>query len=101
MDECKIPYPPCFYLDVLTLLKVLNLGFQKEIHDPVTTVQHITEFNWTMAKLKLLIDHSLEDNATRLTHFTKFLKERSITKNSEQVYQEKLCVCKGISHKLV
>ena len=88
MDECKIPYPPCFYLDVLALFKVLNLGFQKEIHDPVTAVQHITEFNWTIAKLRLLIDHFPEDNATRFTHFTKFLKEKSINKNSEYVYQD-------------
>ena len=41
-----------------------------------------------MAKLKLLIDHTLEDNATRLIHFTKFLEEKSINKNSEHVYQD-------------
>ena len=41
-----------------------------------------------MAKLKLLIDHFLEDNATCLTHFTKFLKEKSIAKNSEHVYED-------------
>ena len=41
-----------------------------------------------MAKLKLLIDHSLEDNATRLIHFTKFLEEKSINENSEHVYQD-------------
>ena len=42
------------YLDILTSLKVLSLGFQKEIHDPVSAVQ-CTEFKWTMAKLKLLL----------------------------------------------
>ena len=63
------------------------MGFGKEIHDPVTAVRHITEFNWTTAKLKLLIDYSLEDNATRLTLFTKFLKEKSINENSGHVYQ--------------
>ena len=86
--NAKYPIHLAIYLDVLTPLKVLSLGFQKEIHDPVTAVQHITEFNWTMAKLRLLIDLFLEDNATRLTHFTKFLKEKSINKNSEYVYQD-------------
>ena len=38
-----------------------------------------------MAKLKLLIDHSLEDNATRLTQF---LKEKSINENREHDYQD-------------
>ena len=41
-----------------------------------------------MAKLKLLIDHSLEDNAKRLTHFTKFLKEKSTNENCEHAYQD-------------
>ena len=88
MDERKIPYPPCYLSGRpnITPLKVLSLGFQKEICDPVTAVRRITEFNWTMAKLKLFIDHSVEDNATRLTHFTKFLKEKSINENSEHAY---------------
>ena len=86
--NAKYPIHLAIYLNVKTPLKVLSLGFQKEIHDPVTAVRHITEFNWTMAKLKLLIDHSLEDNATRLTHFTKFLKEKSINEYSEHVYQD-------------
>ena len=88
MDEHKILYPPWYLSGCCNTVKVLSLGFQKEIYDPVTAVRRITEFNGTMAKLKLLIDHSLEDNATRLTHFTKFLKEKSINENSEHVYQD-------------
>ena len=88
MNNAKYPILLAIYLDVRTPLKVLSLGFQKEIYDLVSAVRHVTEFNWTMAKLKLLIDHSLEDNATRLTHFTKFLKEKSINENSEHVYQD-------------
>ena len=65
--NAKYPIHLAIYLDVVTPLKVLSLGFEKEIHDPVTAVRHITEFNWTMAKLKILIDHSLEDNITCLT----------------------------------
>ena len=85
--NAKYPIHLAIYLDVLTTLKVISLRFQKEIHDPVTAVRHITEFNWTTAKLKLLNDHSLEDNATRLTPFSKFLKEKSINENSEHAYQ--------------
>ena len=65
--NAKYPIHLAIYLDVVTPLKVLSLGFEKEIHDPVTAVRHIAEFNWTMAKLKILIDHSLEDNITCLT----------------------------------
>ena len=55
-----------------------------------------------MTKLKLLIDHSLEDNTTRLTHFNKFLKEKSVNKNSEHIYQDvilkTLCLQGNQSH---
>ena len=83
--NAKHPIHLAIYLDILAPLKVLSLGFQKEIHDPVTAVWCITEFNWTMAKLKFLIDHSLEDNATRSTQF---LKEKSINVNREHVCQD-------------
>ena len=74
--NAKYPIHLAIYLDVLTPLKVLSLGFQKEKHDPVSAVRRITEFNWTMGKLQLLIDSSLEgDNGDRLTHYTKLLKE--------------------------
>ena len=76
------------YLDVLTPLKVLRLGFQKEVHNPVTAVRRITEFNWTMGKLQLLIDASLDgDIGNRLTHFTKLLKETEEIDNKNW-YQE-------------
>ena len=101
--NAKYPIHLTIYLDILTPLKVLSLRFKKKIHDPITAVRHIIEFNWTMTKLKLLIDHSLEDNTTRLTHFTKFLKEKSANKNCEHICQDpaKLCVCKTISHMLI
>ena len=62
---------------MLTPLKVLSLGFQKEMHDPVVAIKRIREFNWTMAKLQMLIDSSLEGgNGGRLTHLTKLFKDR-------------------------
>ena len=59
-----------------TPLKVLSLGFKKEIHDHVVAIRRIREFNWSMAKLQMLIDSSLEgDNVGRLTQLTKSFKE--------------------------
>ena len=60
-ENAKFPIHLAIYLDILTPPKVLSLGFQKEIHDPVTAVRRISEFNWTMAKLQLLIDASLDN----------------------------------------
>ena len=74
--NAKFPIHLALYIDVLTPLKVLSLGFQKEKHDPVLAVRRIKEFNWTMAKLQLLIDSALsEDNADRLINNTKLFKE--------------------------
>ena len=82
--NAKFPIHLAMYIDVLTPLKVLSLGFQKEKHDPVLAVRRIKEFNWTMAKLQLLVDSSLEDgNNDRLIHITKFFKEIDI----ESCYQ--------------
>lgn len=74
--NAKFPIHLALYIDVLTPLKVLSLGFQKEKHDPVLAVRRIKEFNWTMAKLQLLIDSTLSgDNADRLINTTKLFKE--------------------------
>ena len=81
----KFPIHLAIYLDVLTPLKVISLGFQKEKHDPSEAVRRIKEFTWTMVKLQLLIDTSLEgDNDGRLTHLTKLFKE--VDENN--MYQE-------------
>ena len=61
------------YLDVPSPLRRLCLGFQQELHDPVKAVRHIQEFTQTMAKLKLLIDKSLDSPETLLTNFSKLL----------------------------
>ena len=37
--NAKFPIHLAIYLDVLTPLKVLSLGFQKEIHDPVVAIR--------------------------------------------------------------
>ena len=74
------------YLDVLTPIRHLSLGFQQNQHDPFKAVT-----TWTMVKLKLLIDHSLELNSSRLTfykHLLADIEEKSIdskTKYANQV----------------
>ena len=76
---------------MLTPLKVLSLGFQKEIHDPVVAIRRIREFYWTMAKLQMLIDSSLEgDNGGHLTHLTKLFKETKQTNEGHLCQDKKL-----------
>ena len=73
---------------MLTPIKILSLGFQKEIHNPVVAIRQIREFYWTMAKLQMLIDSSLEgDNGGCLTHLTKLFKETKQT-NEGHLYQD-------------
>ena len=73
---------------MLTPLKVLSLGFQKEIHGPVVAIRQIREFYWTMVKLQMLIDSSLEgDNGGCLTHLTKLFKETKQT-DEGHLYQD-------------
>ncbi|XP_046855386.1 uncharacterized protein LOC124448413 [Xenia sp. Carnegie-2017] len=71
------------YIDILTPLKVLSLGFQKEVHDPVKAVKRINEFEWTMVKLKELINKCVQDDSEKLINFTRFLKECEATSDDE------------------
>ena len=63
------------YLDVLSPLKQLSLGFQQELHDPVKAVCHIYDFTLTMVKLKLLVDESLENPYSIMTNLKKLFQE--------------------------
>ena len=69
------------YLDVFSLLSHLSIGFPQELHGPVKTVRCIHEFTQTMAKLKLLIDKSLDSTETLLTstNFYQILKNTTMT----------------------
>ena len=50
------------YLDVLSILVQMSLSEQKDKHDPVKAVHGIEDFNWTMAKLQIYIEGSLDEN---------------------------------------
>ena len=86
--DAKYPIHLAIYLNFLTPLKVLSFSFQKEKHDPVSGIRRITEFNWSMAKLKILTDQSLDDNSQRLMHYTKLLKDMELTENGDHMYQD-------------
>ena len=71
---------------MLTPLKVLSLGFQKEIHDPVVAIRQIREFYWTMAKSQMLIDSYLEgDNIGYLTHLTKVIQRNQTNRRGSHL----------------
>ena len=79
----KYPMHLAMLLDILTLIKGLSLTATPEVHDPVNTIKTINEFSWTMTKLKILISNSLDESSKRLTNFTKFLKEVTLTENGK------------------
>ena len=53
----------------------MSLSFQQELHDPVKAVYHIQDFNLTMAKLKLLVDKSLENPDSITTNLIKLFQD--------------------------
>ena len=61
------------YPDVLSPIKRLSLAMQQERHDPVKTVRHVQEFTWTMAKLKILIDESLDGEGSVMTRYKRLM----------------------------
>ena len=50
------------YLDVLSILVQMSLSEQSVEPDPVKAMYRIENFNWTMAKLHLYIESSLDEN---------------------------------------
>ena len=73
--QAKYPLHLAIYLDILQPVKVLSLAMQQELHDPAVQVEHIIEFGWSMLKLNALHTESIDKNTSRLTNYTKFLKE--------------------------
>ena len=69
------------YLDVLAPLKCISLGFQQEIHDPDTAVRRIQKFTWSMTKLKLFTDNTIENRTipTQMNKLLNFVENRNGT----------------------
>ena len=73
--NASVPIHTAIYLDVLSPLRRLSLVFQQDEHDPVKVVRRIEEFTLTMAKLKLLIDMSLDSPNNIMTNLNKLLDD--------------------------
>ena len=75
-EQATVPIHLAIYLDVLAPLRCLSLSLQSELHDPVTQIKRVQQFTWTMSKLKLIIDASIEneENIT-LIHYNRLLNE--------------------------
>ena len=69
------PLHMAIYLDILSPLHRLRLGFQQDLHEPVKAVRRVQEFTWTMAKLKLLIDEGLDEPDGMMTNYKKFVAQ--------------------------
>ena len=68
--DAVIPVHMAIYLDVLSPLRRLSLAFQQDIHNPVKAVRRVVEFTWTMSKLQLLIEGSLDTPGSLMTQKT-------------------------------
>ena len=64
-------------------MRRLSLLFQKDFHAPVKAVRQVQEFTWTMAKLQILIENTLDSQDSIMTSYKKFLCE-IVEKKSEK-----------------
>ena len=62
------------------------VSLQEERHNPVKAIRRITEFTWTMGKLKCLIDESLVQDKSNMTHFTLLMSKIEV-KEGKHHYQ--------------
>ena len=83
----KFPLHLAIYLDVLTPLKVLSISMQKDEHDPVFMLRRMHEFTWTMSKLQILVQNSIDGTSNRLTNYTKFLQNVTENDDGDMMYQ--------------
>lgn len=86
-QHASYPVHMAIYLDVLSPIRRLSLAFQQEKHDPVKAVRRIQDFTWTMAKLKLLIDNSLESDNNKLTHYNRLRSQIEVKEDGKRYYQ--------------
>ena len=76
---------------MLAPIRQLDLRFQQNQHDPVKAVKRVKDFTWTMAKLTLLIDQSIESNSSRLAFYKRLLadiEEKSVEGKTKYAYQD-------------
>ena len=77
------------YLDILSLLWRLSLGFQPELHDPVKTLHRIQEFTWAMVKLQILVESTFDSPDSNLMYYS-FWRVLWKLKVKRHIYQSNL-----------
>ena len=50
------------FIDILSLMHQLSLSLQCDKHNPVKVTRCFIEFTWTMSKLHLIIENSLDED---------------------------------------
>ena len=85
--DASLPIHIAMYLDILRPLRRLSLGFQQEVHNPVKAVRRVQEFTWTMSKLQLLIESSLDEPGSIMTSYVKFVNEVTENDDDKHFYQ--------------
>ena len=75
-------------LDVLSPIRRLSIAFQQKEHDPVKAVRQIQEFNWTMTKLKILTESSLEGQNTCIIYYKQSSDNIDAQNNGWFYYQD-------------
>ena len=73
---------------------------QQEVHDPVLQIKHINEFCWCMLKLNALLAESINETTSRLTNYTKFLKEVKLEEGSNKYHEIELLHFDASSEKI-
>ena len=48
------------FINILSPMHQLSLSFQRDKHHPVKVTRHLNEFTWTMSKMRLIIENSLD-----------------------------------------
>ena len=55
-----------------------------QFHDPIKQIKRVQEFTWTMSKLKILIETSLDEGSEVITYYKKLLKDvKSVNESFE------------------
>ena len=72
---------------MLTPLKVLSISMQKDGHDPVFMLRRMHKFTWTMSKLQILVQNSIDGTSNHLTNYTKFLQNVTENDDGDMMYQ--------------
>ena len=73
---------------------------QQELHDPVLQLKHINEFRWSVLNLNALLTESIDETTSRLTNYTKFLKEVKSEEGSNKYHEIELLHFDASSEKI-